>query len=99
MLALAVVLLLASGAFFQFDEASSYVYGIVLLFSVIALGLPWALWRIGRRHPEAHPETAATDPEAASHHEDEGLGDAIVPVAAVSLGMVALALVLHFAVA
>lgn len=93
MMALAVVLLLGASAFFELGEPSSYVYGVVLVFALVALGLPWTLWRIRRNHPEA----AAMSADAASRQEDESLGEAVIPMAAVSLGMVALAIALHVA--
>jgi hypothetical protein len=103
-LALALWFVASIWAFFAADSYADYLFGIVSLFFLIALGIPVVLWRVwrGQQEPDATPRIGYREWARcefgtwqcrlkASHAAVE----ALLPIMAVALGMTALGIVLH----
>ena len=106
---LAALLVVSVWGFFA-EPGSGFALVVVSLFFVVAVAIPALLWQIWRRHrlpapqddaPESFAHWAARDfalPDDRVSGRDAAL-EALLPIAAVALGMAAFAIVLHLSVA
>ena len=106
MVVLALLLVVAAWGFFQHGDPTALLLAVVTIFFVVALGIPILLWRIWDRNAHAaRPARSYRDWASGEFGiwQDHVKGrsatiEALLPIAAVAIGMVAFAIVLHFAV-
>lgn len=100
LLGFTALLVLASAAFYDHLAFGSLWYPVMIAFAVVALGLPYVLWRIWRHAGAVHRhgsfrDWAAGDVEVwqARLSGSDAAVAMLLPVAAVGIGMLALATV------
>jgi hypothetical protein len=104
MLALALWFVVSVWAFFAAESYADYLFGIVSLFFLIALGIPVVLWRVWKGQQDPGESQQLSFREWARCEFDtwqcrlkasHAAIEALLPVAAVAFGMTILGLVLH----